>query len=1054
MLAGMWDVARKDVASVAPAEAAERHADAAGAAFDRDAPASAGAIIAGPLTADTRRAAERTLGASLADVRVHSDVAAQVAARRVDAAAFTLGSDVVVGPSTGRDHAASRRLLAHELAHVVQQRRDGVSLQRTPSKPSTAAGFPTVAQVLTPDGAAFLPAHTDLQQRYDRYRQGRNNPAPPSRWVRLARDSNRAALLAVLGPNLGDEAMPDDPNEEDVLRLGELQRPTGYSDEQLRADLELLRRHPGTLDRKLGTIPQGQLERGEIGGGFVRNALGNVGEALGEPVLQLRLAELRHRYPDAQIFRNVRVRMAVGTNRDGTPMLGPALEFSDGIIGRTEGSGIVTAGRGLQILYVQEVKGGAHGGQEATEQNFRWIEHNIDENARLVLADGREFSYNPGTPGGVRGLPAAPRGIVTAQGVGHLGLGGGMGIAAPVDRIELNRTPAQLRYLSGLLLLSLSVRDQMRRLQQAQRTAYEARGSADFTDPEIVQRVIGQHDGLAVASGRLYQLRAVGTGLTITERPVVSFAFVYPPGSPLPTATPALPPGPPPPRQLGPGTPTGAQPPPMPQLAPPVSKPVTPQLGAGTTAPLLMPRLRPVTDVANGAVPATALGEWLPRVGGLGDTEWVIWSGSVRDAQGRPFTGYQEGETWVRVIRTGGTPLPEIDPATGSPAPSGRVMTPQGPVTVQATPYESPGTGRPSPGTRAVAGGLGLIMVINEILGPIAATRDVQRQHNARMQGLIQFFTEFGAEPTWAVEDLDRGLEMLPWNTEQSIGAVWGHWRAARITALNVPAFLDRLPGRLPDFQSLILFLSTCRALGVIEQQGSRYFLTVRGVTYTEITATIERLRAQRLRTADAEARTDMLAKGGQGIYRIRSSGVTIHRYGDRVREKRTLTSFNSPVLTAPEFLGSGAWAREVVNPQHPSNATRLHVEPANAEAAAVAQAALYIVHKSIDSVYEEIQGQGRAITSRQPPEGQLQRFTAGAFPPELGPTTYERHPDPDASRMYTIASGQLLQFWVDRDDLEPVTEHDATTYAYGAPVAPAPSRLFTTEKRQDLPIM
>ena len=59
---------------------------------------------------------------------------------------------------------------------------------------------------------------------------------------------------------------------------------------------------------------------------------------------------------------------------------------------------------------------------------------------------------------GVRGLMSAPRGIVAGRGAAQLGAGGSMGIAAPVDRIELSRTPAQMRYLSGLLLQSIWVK--------------------------------------------------------------------------------------------------------------------------------------------------------------------------------------------------------------------------------------------------------------------------------------------------------------------------------------------------------------------------------------------------------------------------------------------------------------------------------------------------------------------------------------------------------------------------------------------------------------------
>ena len=188
----------------------------------------------------------------------------------------------------------------------------------------------------------------------------------------------------------------------------------------------------------------------------------------------------------------------------------------------------------------------------------------------------------------------------------------------------------------------------------------------------------------------------------------------------------------------------------------------------------------------------------------------------------------------------------------------------------------------------------------------------------------------------------------MPWQTQQGVGAIWGAWRAARITRLDAPAFVAQLPSRIRDFQSLVLFLSGARALDLIAQDGAHYFLTVPGVASTEITATIEQIRADRLRSIDAAARTEMQTRGHLGLYRLKP-GATIHRYGDRVRSAWTIGSFNSPVLTAPELMGANAWVREVGDgARYPSRSGRLHVEAANAEAAAVAQNALYIIHKSI----------------------------------------------------------------------------------------------------------
>ena len=75
-----------------------------------------------PLDAGTRAFMEPRFGHDFSMVRVHSDPKAAESARAVNALAYTVGSDVVFGegeyePGTSE----GRKLLAHELTHVVQQ---------------------------------------------------------------------------------------------------------------------------------------------------------------------------------------------------------------------------------------------------------------------------------------------------------------------------------------------------------------------------------------------------------------------------------------------------------------------------------------------------------------------------------------------------------------------------------------------------------------------------------------------------------------------------------------------------------------------------------------------------------------------------------------------------------------------------------------------------------------------------------------------------------------------------------------------------------------------
>lgn len=66
---------------------------------------------------------EPALGASLDDVRVHTDEGAAALARAVSARAFTVGSDIFFGSGEYRPSSRDGQgLIAHEVAHVIQQR--------------------------------------------------------------------------------------------------------------------------------------------------------------------------------------------------------------------------------------------------------------------------------------------------------------------------------------------------------------------------------------------------------------------------------------------------------------------------------------------------------------------------------------------------------------------------------------------------------------------------------------------------------------------------------------------------------------------------------------------------------------------------------------------------------------------------------------------------------------------------------------------------------------------------------------------------------------------
>lgn len=83
-------------------------------------------VVRGPglaLDGGTRAFMESRLGHDFGQVRVHADSRAADSARAIDARAYTVGHDIVFGAgqyAPGTSHGV--RLMAHELAHVAQQR--------------------------------------------------------------------------------------------------------------------------------------------------------------------------------------------------------------------------------------------------------------------------------------------------------------------------------------------------------------------------------------------------------------------------------------------------------------------------------------------------------------------------------------------------------------------------------------------------------------------------------------------------------------------------------------------------------------------------------------------------------------------------------------------------------------------------------------------------------------------------------------------------------------------------------------------------------------------
>ena len=119
------------------------------------APASVDQALASPgrpLEPALRQDMEQRFGHDFSRVRVHSGAAAEQSAQDVNAKAYTVGHNIVFGagqfaPGTHE----GRRLIAHELAHVVQQSgADELNADQSDEKHGLSASFSDAALVETP----------------------------------------------------------------------------------------------------------------------------------------------------------------------------------------------------------------------------------------------------------------------------------------------------------------------------------------------------------------------------------------------------------------------------------------------------------------------------------------------------------------------------------------------------------------------------------------------------------------------------------------------------------------------------------------------------------------------------------------------------------------------------------------------------------------------------------------------------------------------------------------------------------------------------------------
>jgi hypothetical protein len=94
-----------------------------------------------PLPENIRNFYEPKFGHDLSNVKIHTDGNAENSAQSINALAYTTGNDIVFGKSQyAPETATGKKLLGHELTHVVQQNatpQNPISIQREEASPAT-----------------------------------------------------------------------------------------------------------------------------------------------------------------------------------------------------------------------------------------------------------------------------------------------------------------------------------------------------------------------------------------------------------------------------------------------------------------------------------------------------------------------------------------------------------------------------------------------------------------------------------------------------------------------------------------------------------------------------------------------------------------------------------------------------------------------------------------------------------------------------------------------------------------------------------------------------
>ena len=218
------------------------------------------------LDGSTRAFFEARFGHDFSQVRIHADPQAAESARSIYARAYTVGQHIVLADGGQPSGGDSQQLLAHELAHVVQQSRGGAAPELTASAPheqearaaaaAIAMGLPSVrVSGATRVGLARERTEVEIIQE----RNGAQSELEDLKAVAGDLIEQELGELRPVPryPHPVRKNIPTDWVENGLARIGEERA------ERLLESIRALRRKLGQLDRELEAV-RGTSIRGSV----------------------------------------------------------------------------------------------------------------------------------------------------------------------------------------------------------------------------------------------------------------------------------------------------------------------------------------------------------------------------------------------------------------------------------------------------------------------------------------------------------------------------------------------------------------------------------------------------------------------------------------------------------------------------------------------------------------------------------------------------------------------------------------------------------------------